>query len=149
MQRELSQFSHTRELSASQLKRSVYLFMRDLRARVEPDASPSWLHSATARKLLFGRETAEVFKIQSGVKIAVRPQDVALRATPTSVSFTPRGQDKIQAAHSFRLVIGDCAGSARSVKVTNRGDALAKLRVLTLHDPTSLNYRRERDPPGD
>ena len=149
MQRELSQFSHTRELSASQLKRSVYLFRRDLRARVEPDATSSWVHSATARKLLFGRETTEVFKIQSGVKIAVRPQDVVLRATPTSVSFAPRGQDRIQAAHSFRLVVGDCAGSSRSVKVTNRGDALAKLRVLTLHDPTSLNYRRERDPPGE
>ena len=44
---------------------------------------------------------------------------------------------------------GDCAGSARSVRVTNRGDATAKLRVLTLHDPTSLNFRRERDPPGE
>src|SRR5579859_4792514 len=147
MQHELSQFSHTRELSASQLKRSVYLFRRDLRARVEPDASSSWVHSATARKLLFGRETAEVFKIQSGVKIPVRPQEAVLRATPASVSFAPRGQDKVQAAHSFRLVIGNCAGSARSVRITNRGEALAKLRVLTLHDPTSLNYRRERDPP--
>ncbi len=149
MQRELSQFSQTRELSASQLKRGVYLFRGDLKARVEPDGSSSWVHSATARKLLFGRETAEVFKIQSGVKIAVRPQDALVRATPTEVSHAPRGQDKIQAVHSVRLVTGDCAGSARSVRVTNRGDAVAKLRVLTLHDPTSLNFRRERDPPGE
>src|ERR1700719_1832832 len=100
MQRELSQFSRTRELPASQIKRSVYLFRRDLRAKAEPDGSSSWVHSATARKLLFGRETTEVFKIQSGVKIAIRPQEVVLRATPTSVSFAPRGQDRIQAAHS-------------------------------------------------
>ena len=149
MQRELTQFSRTRELSASQIKRSVYLFRHDIRARVEPDASSSWVHSATASKLLFGREAAEVFKIQSGVKIAVKHQDVGVRATPTSVSYTPRGQDKVQAAHSVRLVVGDCAGSVRSVRLTNRGDTVVKLRVLTLHDPTSLNYRRERDPPGE
>ena len=89
MQRELSQFSQTRELPASQLKRSVYLFRGDLKARVEPDGSTSWVHSATARKLLFGRETAEVFKIQSGVKIAVKPQDALVRATPTGVSPRP------------------------------------------------------------
>ncbi len=149
MQRELSQFSQTRELSSSQLKRSVYLFRGDLRARVEPDGSSSWVHSATARKLLFGREMVEVFKIQAGVKIAVKPPDSLVRATPTTVSHAPRGQEKVQATHSVRLVSGDCAGSARSVKVTNRGDAMAKLRVLTLHDPTSLNFRRERDPPGE
>jgi hypothetical protein len=149
MQRELSQFSHTRELSASQLRRSVYLFRRELKARVEPDGSSSWVYSATARKLLFGRETAEVFKIQSGVKIAVKSQDTGVRATSTSVSFVPRGQDKVQAAQSVRLVTGDCTGSVRWVRLTNRGDAVAKLRVLTLHDPTSLNYRRERDPPGE
>ncbi|MGH9920866.1 MAG: hypothetical protein ACRD6W_18615, partial [Nitrososphaerales archaeon] len=149
MQRELSQFSQTRELSASQLRRSVYLFRGGLRAKVEPDGSSSWVHSATARKLLFGREAVEVFKIQSGVRIAVRPQDSALRATPASVSCTPRGQDKIQAAHSVRLVTGDCSGSVRWVKLANRGDAVTKIRVLTLHDPTSLNFRRERDPPGE
>ena len=149
MQRELSQFSHARELSSSQLKRSIYLFRGDMKARVEPDGSTSWVHSSTARKLLFGRESAEVFKIQSGVKIAVKHQDILVRATPTSVSYTPRGQDKIQAVHSVRLVVGECAGSVRSVKIANRGDTVAKLRVLTLHDPTSLNYRRERDPPGE
>ncbi|MDA4123765.1 MAG: hypothetical protein OK456_11350, partial [Thaumarchaeota archaeon] len=149
MQRELSQFSQTRELSSSQLKRSVYLFRGDLRARVEPDGSSSWVHSAKARKLLFGREIVEVFKIQAGVKIGVKPQDWLLRATPTSVSYTPRGQEKVQATHSVRLATGGRAGSARSVKVTNRGDAMAKIRVLALHDPTTLNFRRERDPPGE
>ena len=53
----------------------MFLFKRDLKARVEPDGSSSWVYSATAKKLLFGRETTEVFKIQSGVKIGVKPQD--------------------------------------------------------------------------
>jgi len=149
MQRELSQFPHARELSASQLKRSVYLFRRDLKARVETDGSSSWVNSTAAKRLIFGREAAEVFKIQSGVKISVKSQDVALKVTPSAVSFSPRGQEKVQAAHSFRLVAGECSGSARSVRLTNRGDGVAKLRVLTLHDPTALNYRRERDPPGE
>src|ERR1035437_8015472 len=142
MQRELSQFPRTRELLASQIKRSIYLFRGDLRLKVEPDGSSSWVHSATARKLLFGRETMEVFKIQSGVKIGVKPQEILVRAAPAAVFYTPRGQDKIQTTHSVRLVTGDCAGSVRTAKVTNRGDTVAKLRVLTLHDPTSLNYRR-------
>ncbi len=149
MQRELSQFSHARELSASQLKRSICLFRSDLRAKVEPDGSTSWVHSATAKKLLFGRETAEVFKIQSGVKISVKAQDVVVRATPSSVSYAARGQERIQAAHTVRLLVGDCEGSVRSVRLTNRGDAVTRIRIITLHDPTSLNYRRERDPPGE
>jgi hypothetical protein len=149
MQRELSQFLHARELLASQIKRSIYLINRDLKARVEPDGSSSWVYSATARKLLFGRETTEAFKIQSGVKIAVKPQDIVVRMTPVSVSYNARGQERIHSAQSVSLVIGDCAGSVRKVRLTNRGDALAKVRVLTLHDPTSLNYRRERDPPGE
>src|SRR6266851_3470574 len=100
MQRELSQFPHTRELPASQMKRSVYLFKRGLKAKVEPDGSSSWVHSATSRKLLFGREAAEMFKIQSGVKISIRPQDMLVRATPDSVTHTPRGQERIQPTQS-------------------------------------------------
>jgi hypothetical protein len=149
MQRELSQFSRTRELSASQLKRSVYLFRRDLRAKAEPDGSSSWVHSATARKLLFGRETTEAWKIQSGVKIAIRPQDVVVRATPAAVSYATRGQERIPVTQSIRLVTGECGGTVRTMRLTNRGDAVVKVRVLTLHDPTSLNYRKERDPPGE
>ncbi len=149
MQRELSQFSRTRELPASQLKRSVYLFRRDLRAKAEPDGSSSWVHSATARKLLFGRETTEMFKIQSGVKITIKPQDVVMRATPATVSYATRGPERILVAQSVRLVTGPCGGTVRTVRLTNRGDAVAKIRVLTLHDPTSLNYRKERDPPGE
>ena len=87
MQRELSHFTQARELPASQLKRSVYLFRRDLKAKVEPDASSSWVSSGAGKRLIFGREAAEVFKIQSGVKISAKSLDVAVRATPTAVSF--------------------------------------------------------------
>jgi hypothetical protein len=149
MQRGLTQFSQTREVPASQMRRSLFLFERDLKARVEPDGSTSWVHSSAARKLLFGREATEVFKIQSGVKISLRPQDIIVKATPTRVTHSARGQERIQTTQSVRLLSVACAGSSRSVTVTNRGDSVAKVRVLTLYDPTSLNYRRERDPPGD
>src|SRR5713226_2653427 len=144
MQRELSQFPHTRELPASQMKRSIYLFRRDLKAKVEPDGSCSWVHSATARKLLFGREATEMFKIQSGVKITIKPQDMLVRSTPGGVTHAARGQERIESTQSVRLLAGGCAGSSRSVSLTNRGEAVTKVRILTLHDPTSLNYRRER-----
>src|SRR5690348_14916629 len=106
MQREVSQFSRTRELPAAQIRRSLYLSWRDMRAKVEPEGSSSWVYSATARKLLFGREVREVFKIQSGVKIAIKPQDILVRAAPVSVSFATRGPEKIQMTHSASLVIG-------------------------------------------
>src|SRR5438874_10672543 len=123
MQRELSQFSQTREIPASQMKRSIYLFRRALKAKVEPDGSSSWVHSATARKLLFGREATEVFKIQSGVKITMKPQDVLVTATPGSVRHTTRGQETVQSRQSVSLLAGDCGGSSRSVSLTNRGSA--------------------------
>jgi hypothetical protein len=149
MQRELSQSSLTRELPASQLKRSIYLFRRDLRAKAEPDGSSSWVHSGRARKLIFGREAVDAFKIQSGVRIAIRPQDIVVRATPAAVSYVTRGQERIPVAQSVRLVTGECEGTVRAIRLTNRGDAVVRVRVLTLHDPTSLNYRKERDPPGE
>src|SRR5437016_14445693 len=100
MQRELSRFSHTRELPASQMKRSIFLFRRDLKAKVEPDGSSSWVHSTAARKLLFGREATEMFKIQSGVKISIKPQDMLVKATPSCVTHTARGQERLYAIQS-------------------------------------------------
>jgi len=149
MQRELPPSPYSRELPSSQLKRSVFLSWRDLKAKVEADGSTSWVNSLDARKLLFGRESSEVFKIQSGVRIAVKPQELLLRASPTSASFAPRWQDKVQVFQQVRLAVGECGGSIRTVRLTNRGDAAVRLRVLTLHDPTALNFRRDRDPPGE
>src|SRR4029077_1388034 len=108
-----------------------------------------WVHSARSRKVLFGREATEMFKIQSGIKITIKPQDLLVRSTPGSVTHTARGQERIHSTQSFRLLAGACGGSSRGVSLTNRGDAVAKVRILTLHDPTCLNYRKERDPPGE
>lgn len=149
MQRGVYQFSQSREVSAKQLKRSVYLSRGGMRAKVEPDGASSWLLGAGARKVLFGRVATEVFKIQSGVKIAVRAQDYSVRAAPAGVHHSPRGPDKVQAAHYTRLSSGGCEGWVRGARLTNKSDSVVRLRVLTLHDPTSLNYRRERDAPGE
>lgn len=148
MQRELSQPPHTREVSASLLRRGIYLFTRDVRARVEPDGSSSWVYSGAARRAIFGREATEVFKIQSGVRIAARPNEVSVRASPTGVQYLPRSQEKIQVSQTVGVLSGECPGWVRTTKIQNKGDS-AKVRVITLHDPTALNYRRERDPPGE
>ncbi|MDA4118285.1 MAG: hypothetical protein OK455_08075, partial [Thaumarchaeota archaeon] len=149
MQREVPVFSHTRELLGSQLRRSIYLFKGALKAKVEPDGGLSWVHHANTKKLLFGRDSTELFKIQSGVKIAIKAQDLTVRAAPTSVAYSARGQERPLVTQTISLVTGDCQGSARSVMLTNRGDSVVRVRLLTLHDPTSLNYRRDRDPPGE
>ncbi|MDG6966859.1 MAG: hypothetical protein JRN58_02960 [Nitrososphaerota archaeon] len=148
MQRELPQSPPVREVSSSLLRRGLFLFRRDVRARVEPDGSSSWVYSGAARRAIFGREAAETFKIQSGVRIAARSQDVTVRASPTSVQYLPRGPDRVQASHSVTLLAGECPGWVRSARIVNKGDA-ARVRVVTLHDPTALNYRRDRDPPGE
>lgn len=130
------------------LRRGVHLFTRDVRARVEPDGSSSWLYSGAARRAIFGREATEVFRIQSGVRIAARPQEVSVRASPTGVQYIPRSQERVQVSQSVSIFAGECPGWVRTTRVQNKGD-LAKVRVLTLHDPTAMNYRRERDPPGE
>jgi hypothetical protein len=136
-----------REVSASQLKRSLFLTRGFDRLRLEPDASLSYLHSARFGKLVFGREAVEVFKLQAGVRISQRPKDVRVRISPESLEF--RSQESLQLSQLVEVHAGSADGYSRRVKVANRSESALRLRLLTLHDPTSLNFRRERDPPGE
>ena len=114
---------------------------------MEPDSSLSYLHSSRFGKLVFGREAVELFKVQAGVRISQRPKDMRVRLSPALVEF--RSQDPFSVSQSIGVSVGTSEGYSRLVKVANRGDSAVRLRLLTMHDPTSLNFRREKDPPGE
>jgi hypothetical protein len=146
MQQEVP-LADAREITASQLRRSLFLTLGHDRVRLEPDSSLSCIHSARYGKLVFGREAVEIFKVQAGVRISQKPKDLKVRVSPLSVEF--RSQEPLSVSHSVSLFSGSSDGYLRRVKVANRGESGVRLKLLTLHDPTSLNFRRERDPPGE
>jgi len=135
-------------LQSSQLKRSLYLFRRDARAKVELDGSLSWAHSTAAGRLLFGKNFVECSRVQSGTRIAFRPQDLQIWYSPSSVTFAWKGTERLGVVQTVGLISGESSGYSRTMRLTNKGDSV-RVRVIALHDPTSLNYRRERDPPGE
>jgi hypothetical protein len=146
MQQEVS-VADAREFSASQLKRSVILAKGHNRLKVDPDGSISHLHSLRARRAVFGREDMVLFKVQAGILVSQRPRDVRIRLTPGR--FELISSEAHQLSHSTRLLGDGSAGYVRSVRIANKSDSPARLRMVVLHDPTSMSFRRERDPPGE
>lgn len=148
MQREVGA-GPAREISSLGLKRSVCLAAGHSMLKVEPDGAVSSLHSTRYGKLLFGRGEVESFKIQSGIIIPLRPRELAVTISPQQLVFSSRGQEQAGAAHSLVLSGERSTGYLRTSRFTNRSDAPLKLRVLTMHDPTTLNFRTDGDPGGE
>jgi hypothetical protein len=140
----------TRGFMNSQLKRALFLSRGPLRLKVEPDSSLSYLHSSRAGRVLFGRGTVELFKVQAGLLVPLRQKEMMVRLlSPTSVEFSCRSPDQLQISYTSSLALGPPAGFTRRASVTNRSGAPLHIRALTLSDPSSLNFRREKDPPGE
>jgi hypothetical protein len=140
----------TREFMNSQLKRAFFLSRGPLRMKVEPDSSLSYLRSSDADRLLFGRGAVEIFKVQAGLLVPLRLKEMRVRLlSPTSAEFSCRPQDQPQFSYTTSLTRAPLRGYTRRVGVTNRSSAPLHIRALTLSDPSSLNFRKERDPPGE
>ncbi|MDA4122929.1 MAG: hypothetical protein OK456_07110 [Thaumarchaeota archaeon] len=140
----------SREFLNSQLKRGFFLSRGGLRLKVEPDSSITYLDSRGTRRLLFGRGSAELFKVQAGIIVPLRQRELKVRfPSPTSVEFSSRPQDQIQVTQTTTLVFGPPTGYTRRVRVTNPLPSPVHVRLLTLADPSSLNFRRREDPPGE
>jgi hypothetical protein len=139
----------TREFSNSLLRRSVFLSSGNDRLKVDPDGSTVFLHSARFGKVLFGRGMVEPFKIQAGVIVPQRQREMRMRLSPGSVGLGSLSSEPLQASHSIRLCGDQATGYVRSVGYTNRSELVLRMRVLTLNDPTSMNFRLERDHPAE
>ena len=148
MQQE-AQLAHSRETSSSTLRRSLFIDAGHQRLKVEPDGSVSYLHSTEFGKILFGRGSVEAYKIQAGVVIPLRQRDRRLRISPGVIGLSSMPQEPMQTSQTIRLCGRDSSGYLRLIRYTNRSEAGVRLRVLTLHDPTTLNFRAENDPPSD
>jgi hypothetical protein len=148
MQQE-APLAYGREVSSSTLRRSLYLDSGDERLRVEPDGSVSYLHSTEFGKVLFGKGSAEAFKIQAGVVIQLRQRERRVRLSPGAIGFSSGPQEPVQTSQTLQPCGTDSKGYLRSATYTNRSESVLRLRVLTLHDPTALNFRLDTDPPSD
>src|SRR5271155_2209113 len=132
----------SREFLNSQLKRGFFLSRGGLRLKVEPDSSLAYLDSTGTGRLLFGRGAAELFKVQAGIVVPLRQRELKVRIpSPTSVGFSSRPQDQIQGTPTTPLICGPPAGYPRRVRVTNPLAPAVHVRLLTLADPSSLNFR--------
>ena len=148
MQRE-APLAHRREISSSTLKRSLFIDAWHERLKVEPDGSVSYLHSTAFGKVIFGKGLVEAFKIQVGVIIPLRQRERRIRLSPGVIGFSSGPQESVQVTQTVRLCGRGSNGYLRFVSYTNRSEAGLRLRILTLHDPTTLNFRLESDPPSD
>ncbi|MCS4539640.1 MAG: hypothetical protein HYU03_03000, partial [Thaumarchaeota archaeon] len=150
MQQEvsLSAPSH-RDVSSTLVKRSLYLAKGYDKLKLEPDSSCSWFYSKKFGKILYGRESLELFKFQSGVKIGSSQRESTIRVSPSQITFSSRPFEGLLLTQTVRIHSAESSAYSRVIKLTNRSGAQMKLRLVTLRDPTSLNFRREKDPPGE
>src|SRR5208282_4981567 len=126
MQQEVP-LAHARELSSSMLKRSIFVDAGHHRLKVEPDGSVAYLHSTEFGKLLFGRGSVEVFKIQAGVVISQRQRERSIRLSPDAVGFSSSPQGAVQTSETLRLYGRGSSGYVRLGRYTNRSGAGLRL----------------------
>ncbi len=138
-----------RDVSSTLVKRSLFLAKGYDKVKVEPDSSCSWFYSKKFDKILYGRESLELFKFQSGVKIGSSQRESTIRVSPSQITFSSKPFEGLLLAQTIRIHSAESSAYSRVIKLTNRSGGQMKLRLVTLHDPTSLNFRREKDPPGE
>lgn len=150
MQQEVSLSALSRrDVSSALVKRSLFLAKGYDKLKLEPDSSCSWFFSKKFDKILYGRESLELFKFQSGVKIGSSQRESTIGVSPSQITFSSRPFEGLLLAQTVRIHSAESSAYSRVIKLTNRSGAQMKLRLVTLHDPTSLNFRREKDPPGE
>jgi hypothetical protein len=129
-----------RDLRASALRGLFVLRRRDARLYLAPDGSTAWLDSLSERRLLFGRESVEIYKIQAGVKIPGQKPDWRVSFLPSSVAFAGRYFESLDVSQSVELVGQRTIGTLRRIRIRNSGSNQIRVRLVTLHDPTTAHF---------
>lgn len=150
MQQEVSLFPlGSREVSSTSIKRSLFLAKGYDKLKLEPDSSCSWFFSKKIGKILYGKESLALFKFQAGVKIENSQRENTIRVSPSQITFSSRPFEGLVLSQTIRIHSGESSGYSRVIRLANRSERHTRLRLITLHDPTSLNFRKEREPPGE
>jgi hypothetical protein len=150
MQQEVSlSASSSKDVSSTLIKRSLFLTKGHDKLKLEPDSSCSWFFSKRFGKILYGRESLALFKFQAGVKIESSQRENMIRVSPGQMTFSSRPFEGLVLAQTIRIHSGESSAYSRAIRLTNRSERQMRLRLITLHDPTSLNFRKEKEPPGE
>lgn len=114
---------------------------RDLSLSMQPDGTMEWLKSNVEARLLFGRDSLQAYKIQAGIIVPAQKADWRLGVSPLSVSLKARIFENVECTQLIGFPQGEFHGMFRAVRVKNTGGSAVRLRLITLHDPTSANFR--------
>ncbi len=131
-----------------QPKRPITISKRYLKARLDPEGDLLWAFSEKEGRLLFGRESFQVHKVQAGVRVRGSKRECKVRLAPDSVEYFSRPFDSIRLSEAFETVTGDSTALIRRIRISNLAHESIRLVVTTLNDPTTINFRGETDPPG-
>jgi len=126
----------------------IILFKRFLKTRVDPDGDLLWSYSALEGRLIFGRSSLHVYRVQAGVRLRASRRGVEVKISPGFLELESRASDTLALSQKFEVVATDSSALTRKIRLSNLGKETVKAIVISLHDPTSINFRGSSDPPG-
>src|SRR2546422_5879223 len=126
----------------------ITLFKRFLKTRIDPDGDLLWSYSALEGRLIFGRSFLQVYKVQAGVRLRTSRRGAQVKMSPGLLELESRASDTLALSQTFEVVASDSSALTRKIRLSNLGKEAVKIIIISLHDPTSVNFRGSSDPPG-
>jgi len=111
-----------------------------LRLSLEGTGAVRFVESLEERRLIFGREQFNFFKIRTGVLIDYQRPDWKVEATPSAVSLSGKIFEGITLDQTVRL-LSSALGFSRYMRFRNFGAQPTRIRMIYLRDPTSAQIR--------
>jgi len=132
-----------KELRSSLLSNRLLLRRREARLGLEPDSSVTYVESLSERRLVFGRESFNLHKLQAGVRVRSQKPDWKLSVSPYSAAYSARLFETVEIAQQIEFCDIRSMGFVRKVRLTNFGGTPMRILLTTLHDPTAAHYRED------
>src|SRR3989454_211242 len=130
------------------LAKPIILFKRFLKTRVDTDGDLLWSYSAQEGRLIFGRSSLHIYRVQAGVRLRASRRGVEIKISPALLELESRASDTLALSQKFEVVASDSSALTRKIRLSNLGKEAVKIIVISLHDPTSINFRGSTDPTG-
>jgi len=126
----------------------ITLSKRYLKVRLNAEGDLIWAFSKREGRLLFGRESVQVHKVQAGVRVKGAKRDCRIKLSPDSAEFVYHPFESFLFSETFETLTNDSTALVRRVRVSNLSNESIRLLFTILDDPTTINFRRATDPPG-
>src|SRR2546422_10625846 len=82
----------------------ITLFKRFLKTRLNPDGDLLWSYSALEGRLVFGRSSLHVYRIQAGVRLRTSRRRVEVKMSPGLLELDSRAPDTLSLSQTFEVV---------------------------------------------